>query len=167
MKWVDPRSPLAYTNVLVGIVRIWWREFALAQVTLVFFVRSQAASLEMVRCDLSPAHTPEQSVFSFAELLGTNRLLASLEDPAGAVVRPWVWVVVLGSGPALTNKSIDVWVYYTSKPTRQAEALLLQLFFDHSLRLRLTVRDCRLCLRASTATLIDLTAGYVRGQEGL
>lgn len=42
-----------------------------------------------------------------------------------------------GAGPTISGQSVNLWQYFSSRPTRQAEALLLQLFFDHSLRLRL------------------------------
>lgn len=75
------------------MLRIWWWDLTLAQVALSCFVSYRR--LDAARPADDADASLSQSLFSFAGMLGTNRLLSSLENPEDAVVRPWVWIIVL------------------------------------------------------------------------
>jgi len=54
----------------------------------------------------------------------------------GATINPWVWVALLFVGPMLGSLSYQFFYYFSSKALVRMEALVTQLIFEHSLRLR-------------------------------
>ncbi|KAF8150440.1 P-loop containing nucleoside triphosphate hydrolase protein [Mycena galopus ATCC 62051] len=74
------------------------------------------------------------TTLALATPLGLNRLLKSLE--VASPVRPWFWIVCILSA-AVSRTVISEWYMYTATRTMiQIEAVLTQLIFQHSLRLR-------------------------------
>ncbi|KAJ7581129.1 P-loop containing nucleoside triphosphate hydrolase protein [Mycena floridula] len=68
--------------------------------------------------------------------VGVNRLLSYMENPEDAFIRPWVWIILLFAGPALTVVTHESYVYYVSMITIENEAIITQLVFEHALRIR-------------------------------
>jgi len=64
--------------------------------------------------------------FSFLETRG-----------AGAVVRPWFWILWLIVGPTVQSFSIQWYSFIATRTFVRTEVLLTQLVFEHSLRIRL------------------------------
>ena len=64
--------------------------------------------------------------FSFSETRG-----------AGAVVRPWFWIIWLIVGPTVQSFSTQWYSFIATRTFVRTEALLTQLVFEHSLRIRL------------------------------
>ena len=78
------------------------------------------------------------SFSTFAPPVAVNRLLAYVEtDGQDALVSPWVWISILFVGPVITSLSFQWYVYYGTTALFRVEALLVQLVFEHSLRIRL------------------------------
>jgi len=78
------------------------------------------------------------SLSSFAPPIAVNRLLAYVEtDGRGALVSPWAWIGIMFVGPVITSLSFQWYVYYGTTAIFRVEALLVQLVFEHSLRIRL------------------------------
>ncbi|KAJ7642249.1 multidrug resistance-associated ABC transporter [Roridomyces roridus] len=68
--------------------------------------------------------------------LGINRLLAYVESPADAMVRPWVWVVTIFLGAGLACLLNEAYVSTMYIVMIEAEAILVSLVFEHALRIR-------------------------------
>ncbi|KZV67494.1 P-loop containing nucleoside triphosphate hydrolase protein [Peniophora sp. CONT] len=69
--------------------------------------------------------------------VGINRLLAYLEsDGENAVVRPWVWCLVMFLGPFAGAIVTQYSNFVTTATLVRAEAMLTQLIFEHALRMR-------------------------------
>lgn len=81
-----------------------------------------------------------KALSNFAAPVAINRLLEHMEHGEGAaggsVLRPWVWVALLFLGPLVGTIAFQAYGYYSVGP--RAEAMLIQLVFDHALRIRLT-----------------------------
>lgn len=73
----DPRAPPKTRHIGFRILRVWYKEVLLSLL-------------------LSSSY----AVFQFVDVLGVNRLLHYVETHGeGAVVRPFVWVALIGLGP--------------------------------------------------------------------
>ncbi|KIK08096.1 hypothetical protein K443DRAFT_672979 [Laccaria amethystina LaAM-08-1] len=78
-----------------------------------------------------------QAVFGFASPLAINRILNYLETRgADSFVRPWFWIMWLFLGPMLMSVSFQSYIFTMTRTLVRCEALLVQLVFDHSLRIR-------------------------------
>ncbi|KAJ7794180.1 P-loop containing nucleoside triphosphate hydrolase protein [Mycena olivaceomarginata] len=76
------------------------------------------------------------AVGNFAGPAVLNRLLASLENTE-LVVRPWVWVALLFFVPFFRSMSQARYVWFATRQRAQAEGIMVQLLFAHSLRIRM------------------------------
>jgi len=77
-------------------------------------------------------------VVGFAGPLGINRLLAYIETGGvGAVVRPWVWILLLFIGPLVRSTIRQVYIFRNTRNLVRIEAIITQLIFEHSLRIRM------------------------------
>ncbi|KAF8876201.1 hypothetical protein CPB84DRAFT_1853019 [Gymnopilus junonius] len=78
------------------------------------------------------------SICSFAGPIGINQVLAYLEtDGENATIKPWLWIAVLFLGPAIKGVSEHWNLYLQTVVLVRIQALLTQLVFEHSLRIRL------------------------------
>ncbi|KAJ7134523.1 hypothetical protein C8R44DRAFT_729940 [Mycena epipterygia] len=76
--------------------------------------------------------------FQFAGPIAMNRLLAYLENKGeGFIVRPWVWIASLFFIPFLRSILLGRYSWIATRTRTQAEGILLQLIFAHSLRIRM------------------------------
>lgn len=78
------------------------------------------------------------AVCSFAGPIGINQTLRYLETGGeDTSIHPWVWVIFLFAGPLLESMA-EHWNLFTETKIRvRVQALLTQLVFEHSLRIRL------------------------------
>lgn len=58
----------------------------------------------------------------------------------GDNLRPWFWILCLLLGPAISSLLSQYYLFIGSKVTTHIEALLTQLVFEHSLRIRFTTK---------------------------
>jgi hypothetical protein len=77
------------------------------------------------------------TVFTFAPMLATNRLLTYLEDPASSTVTPYVWVVALLVIPIMNSLSIQQYFVSSIQLTSNAKAALIQALYEKTLRVRM------------------------------
>ncbi|KAF8917347.1 P-loop containing nucleoside triphosphate hydrolase protein [Mucidula mucida] len=77
-------------------------------------------------------------VFAFASPIGLNRLLAYVETRGeDAFIRPFVWILFLLFGPVLASIVFQWYFYTVAKIIARFQALLTELVFEHSLRIRM------------------------------
>ncbi|KAF8904953.1 P-loop containing nucleoside triphosphate hydrolase protein [Mucidula mucida] len=77
-------------------------------------------------------------VFTFASPIGLNRLLAYVETRGeDAFIRPYVWILFLLFGPVLASIAIQWYLFTAAKMISRLQALLTELVFEHSLRIRM------------------------------
>ncbi|EMD36164.1 hypothetical protein CERSUDRAFT_84254 [Gelatoporia subvermispora B] len=111
---LDPFQMKKDRHLFWGILIVFWKEWLILCAMLVIRV-----------------------VTTVASPIGMNRLLKYLETGGeGAVVRPWVWVSWLFFGPVIGTVAFQWYVFVGSRMTRRAQAILVSLIFDHSLRIR-------------------------------
>ncbi|KAJ6508901.1 multidrug resistance-associated ABC transporter [Mycena sanguinolenta] len=79
-------------------------------------------------------------LFQFAGPAVLNRLLASLESTAEPFVRPWVWVALLFLVPFFRSFTQARYTWMATRQKVQAEGILVQLLFAHSLRIRMNTQ---------------------------
>ncbi|KAJ3819299.1 hypothetical protein F5880DRAFT_1595008 [Lentinula raphanica] len=74
---------------------------------------------------------------NFAAPVALNQLLRYLE-PGGekAVIRPWFWILLLFVGPVGGTLAIQWYVFVTTRTLVRTQAIITQLVFEHSLRIR-------------------------------
>ncbi|KAJ7134490.1 P-loop containing nucleoside triphosphate hydrolase protein [Mycena epipterygia] len=113
---LDPHSDRASKHLLYGFLRVYRREcMSLIGLAIVANV-----------------------VFQFAEPIVMNRLLAYLENKGeGFIVRPWVWIASLFFIPFLRSIIQGRYTWIATRNKTQAEGIMLQLIFAHSLRIRM------------------------------
>ncbi|KAF8157949.1 ABC transporter type 1, transmembrane domain-containing protein [Crassisporium funariophilum] len=76
--------------------------------------------------------------FGFASPIGMNRILHYLETKGeGAIMRPWFWILWLFLGPTLKALSTQRYTFLSSRTVVRAQSILIQLVFEHSLRIHL------------------------------
>ena len=78
------------------------------------------------------------SICSFASPLGINKVLEYLEtDGENATIKPWLWIFIIFLG-AIIRSTAEHWnLYLQTVVLVRIQALLTQLVFEHSLRIRL------------------------------
>ncbi|QRW21004.1 ABC transporter transmembrane region [Rhizoctonia solani] len=70
--------------------------------------------------------------------LAIRFLLKYLDNPSEpGYFRPWVWVIWLFFGPVIGSLAMQWYLFLTSSCFVRAEAILTQVIFEHSLRLRM------------------------------
>ncbi|KAJ7657330.1 hypothetical protein DFH06DRAFT_1297973 [Mycena polygramma] len=66
-----------------------------------------------------------------------NRLLQYIEtQEQGATVRPWVWILIIVLGPVVGSITFQFYLFISTRSLVRAEAIITQLVFAHSLRIR-------------------------------
>ncbi|KAF9014580.1 P-loop containing nucleoside triphosphate hydrolase protein [Hymenopellis radicata] len=79
-----------------------------------------------------------KALLLFVGPIGVNRLLSFLENNGeGATVRPWVWILWLFIGPFLRAVVQESFTHIATRILVSIEGILIQLMFEHSLRVRL------------------------------
>ncbi|CAK5284005.1 unnamed protein product [Mycena citricolor] len=67
-----------------------------------------------------------------------NHLLLFIEKGGqDEPVKPWVWILLIFLGPVVASVAMQTYVFINTRSLVQAEAILTQLVFTHSLRIRM------------------------------
>ncbi|KAH9480738.1 ATP-binding cassette transporter abc4 [Psilocybe cubensis] len=79
-----------------------------------------------------------QGLFQFLSPIGVNRILIYLEtNGENATVRPWFWILCLFCGPFFRAIAFQWYIFIATRTLVRTEAILTQLVFEHSLRIRI------------------------------
>ncbi|KAJ7088646.1 P-loop containing nucleoside triphosphate hydrolase protein [Mycena epipterygia] len=90
-------------------------------------------------------------LFDFAAPLSVNRLLNYIEvDGKGATFRPWAWILLLFAGTTARSIVIQWYEYIGTRAVVQAEAIITELLFEHSLRIRVKAETSGTSVDAET-----------------
>ncbi|KAF8671537.1 P-loop containing nucleoside triphosphate hydrolase protein [Rhizoctonia solani] len=114
---IDPMNTERNKNqhIFWGLMRIFWREYS-----LMGFLAVTQATMEL------------------SGPLAIRFLLKYLDNPSEpGYFRPWVWVIWLFFGPVIGSLAMQWYLFLTSSCFVRAEAILTQVIFEHSLRLRM------------------------------
>ncbi|KAI0697137.1 multidrug resistance-associated ABC transporter [Cytidiella melzeri] len=110
---VDPFMTRSKSHLFFGIIRVFWFEFIILAFMLVLRV-------------LATLIVP----------IGIYRLLNYLASGGNDIVRPWVWIAWMGFGPLLGSIAIQWYIFTSTRLMVQVQAMITQLVFEHSLRIR-------------------------------
>ncbi|KAI0932659.1 hypothetical protein AcW1_000282 [Taiwanofungus camphoratus] len=78
-----------------------------------------------------------EDIAGFASPVAIERLLHYIEtDGEDALVRPWVWILVLLFGPIVSSVALQYYIFNTTRMLVQVQGIITQLIFDHALRIR-------------------------------
>ncbi|KAF8512318.1 hypothetical protein BU17DRAFT_77408 [Hysterangium stoloniferum] len=98
----------------------------------------------------------------FTSPFALNMLLKYLENGQNGDIRPWVWVACLFIGPTIGSLAIHYYLFVTNRLLVHTEAILTQLVFDHSLRVRFQEEEAtgsRLSTSVNTPETGSITDG--------
>ncbi|CAE6472635.1 unnamed protein product [Rhizoctonia solani] len=102
-------------HVFWGLMQIFWREY------------STMAILAIIK-----------AVTELSGPVGVWFLLKYIENPSEPeYFRPWVWVLWLFLGPVLGSLSMQRYLFLASRCFVHTEAIITQIIFEHSLRVRM------------------------------
>ncbi|KAJ6590816.1 P-loop containing nucleoside triphosphate hydrolase protein [Mycena sp. CBHHK59/15] len=97
-------------------------------------------------------------ITNFSSPIAMNRLLQYIETrDEGAVVRPWVWIVLIFLGPVLGFLGFQWYIFINTRTLVRAEAIITQLVFAHRQArrtptcLQLTAPSLRIRMKAETS----------------
>ncbi|KAF9483581.1 multidrug resistance-associated ABC transporter [Pholiota conissans] len=103
-------------HIFFGLAHIFGRDYALMASILIVMV-----------------------VTDFLSPISIYRILKYLEKgEASDGIRPWFWVLALFAGPMLSAVAFQWYIFLVTKVLVHAEAILTELVFEHSLRIRFT-----------------------------
>ncbi|KZV76920.1 multidrug resistance-associated ABC transporter [Peniophora sp. CONT] len=109
---------------------------------------------------------------AFLAPVGINRLLNYIEKGGeDAMVRPWVWISLMFFGPFVGTIVMQWYIFTTTGSLVRAQAIITQLVFEHSLRIRMKAETAASTPSPSTAVTPDTasladTAVGTEGTEG-
>ncbi|KAJ6556823.1 hypothetical protein DFH09DRAFT_1248351 [Mycena vulgaris] len=103
-------------HIFFGLMRVFYRDFSIL------------AGLYVLRV-----------LLNISSPIAMNRLLQYIEtrDEPGAIVRPWVWIVLIFLGPVLGSLAVQLCIFISTRTLVRTEAIITQLVFAHSLRIRM------------------------------
>ncbi|KAJ6479029.1 ABC transporter transmembrane region-domain-containing protein [Mycena sanguinolenta] len=108
----------ARRHLFFGLMRIFYREFIILALLLVFRVLT-----------------------NYSGPYAMNQLLLYIEtrdDPsAHIIVRPWVWIGLIFLGPIAGSFAFQTYIFINTRTLVRIEAIITQLVFAHSLRIRM------------------------------
>ncbi|KAJ7643885.1 hypothetical protein FB45DRAFT_896346 [Roridomyces roridus] len=101
--------------IFLGLMRVFWREFTVLAFLMILRV-----------------------VANYSGPVAMNRLLQYIETGGqDAVVRPWVWIGFIFLGPIFGAIVFQYYIFINTRSLVRLEAMITQLVFTHSLRIRL------------------------------
>ncbi|CAE6467389.1 unnamed protein product [Rhizoctonia solani] len=102
-------------HVFWGLMQVFWREyFAMAGLSII------------------------KAILELSGPLGVRFLLKYIENSSEPeYFRPWVWVMWLFLGPVLGSIAMQLYLVLASRSLVRAEAIITQILFEHSLRIRM------------------------------
>ncbi|KAF7298774.1 ATP-binding cassette transporter [Mycena indigotica] len=99
-----------------GLMRIFWKEFCVLTVLIVF-----------------------RSLANYSGPFAMNRLLEYIEtrdQVDGHIMRPWVWIALVGLGPIYGSLAFQLYIFINTRTLVRTESIVTQLVLAHSLRIR-------------------------------
>ncbi|KZT18101.1 hypothetical protein NEOLEDRAFT_1152799 [Neolentinus lepideus HHB14362 ss-1] len=70
--------------------------------------------------------------------LSINRLLVFMQNGlGGAIVRPWVWILLLFLGPVISTVAFQYYAMINTGTLVRTQGIITQLVFEHALRVRM------------------------------
>ncbi|KAJ7612577.1 P-loop containing nucleoside triphosphate hydrolase protein, partial [Roridomyces roridus] len=109
------RKGQRHRHLFFGLMRVFYWEFTM--MGLLLFLRVIA---------------------NYSSPVAMNRLLQYIEAQGqDAVFRPWVWIAALFFGPVISAVLHQLYISISARANVQFEAIITQLVFTHSLRVRL------------------------------
>ncbi|KAH7340932.1 ABC transporter type 1, transmembrane domain-containing protein [Rhizoctonia solani] len=101
------------------------------------------AALLVPLCTPRPyKHQASHVLTELAGPIGIRYILKYLENPfQTGYFRPWVWILWLFLGPVIGAIAMQWYVFTTCGMVDRIEAMVTQLLFEHSLRIRMTSED--------------------------
>ncbi|KAJ7363093.1 hypothetical protein DFH08DRAFT_910875 [Mycena albidolilacea] len=81
-----------------------------------------------------------RGIATFSGPFAMQQLLQFIEMQAGEThegVRPWVWIIVIFLGPVVGSLGFQLYIYINTRSLVRTEAIITQLVFAHSLRIRM------------------------------
>ncbi|KAJ7667031.1 hypothetical protein B0H17DRAFT_1210523 [Mycena rosella] len=114
-------------HIFFGLMRVFYREFAILTGLLVVRV-----------------------IANFSSPIAMNRLLQYIEtrDEVAAVVRPWVWILLIFLGPIFGSLGFQWYIFINTRTLVRTEAIITQLVFAHR-----QVRRAPSCIQADPPSL--------------
>ncbi|CAE6514065.1 unnamed protein product [Rhizoctonia solani] len=102
-------------HVFWGLMQIFWREYSVMAIMATI-----------------------KAILELSGPLGIRFLLTYIERPSEPqYFRPWVWVLWLFLAPALGSLALQRYLYFAGRCVVRAEAIITQILFEHSLRIRM------------------------------
>ncbi|KAJ7758122.1 hypothetical protein DFH07DRAFT_818757 [Mycena maculata] len=130
-------------HIFFGLMRVFRREFTILAGLLVFRV-----------------------VTNYASPVAMNRLLQYIEtDGQGAVVRPWVWIAMIFLGPVCGSLGFQWYIFINTRSLVRLEAIITQLVFAHSLRIRVKAETTAASEVASHAPSVEESLSVSRDES--
>ncbi|KDR83050.1 hypothetical protein GALMADRAFT_866663 [Galerina marginata CBS 339.88] len=112
---LDPYQGAKKGHIFFGMLKVFRREYTLMALSIIGFVP-----------------------LNFLAPVSINRILTYLETGGeGAYIRPWFWILFLLVGPTVSSLLSQWYIFAATRALAHAEALITQLVFEHSLRIRL------------------------------
>ncbi|TFY61104.1 hypothetical protein EVG20_g7183 [Dentipellis fragilis] len=112
---LDPFSGARKGHMFFGLMRVFYQEYTVLSLMAIIMAFS-----------------------GFISPLGINKLLSYLETGGeGAIVRPWVWISALFWAPMVSTLSFQWYIFVATATLVRSEAIITQLVFEHSLRIRM------------------------------
>ncbi|KAF8139182.1 P-loop containing nucleoside triphosphate hydrolase protein [Mycena galopus ATCC 62051] len=104
-------------HIFFGLMRVFHREFTILAGILVLRVLT-----------------------NYSGPYAMNRLLQYIEmrdQDAPVIVRPWVWIGLIFIGPIIGSLAFQTYIFINTRTLVRVEAIITQLVFAHSLRIRM------------------------------
>ncbi|PPQ71819.1 hypothetical protein CVT26_007733 [Gymnopilus dilepis] len=112
---LDPLHGTGKRHLFFGLCRIFWREFLAMSAIIIL-----------------------QAISNFLSPIALNRILAALESGSDMdYVRPWFWVICLFLARISMTLCWQGYSFMATVVVAQTQAILTELLFEHSLRVRL------------------------------
>ncbi|KAJ6500769.1 P-loop containing nucleoside triphosphate hydrolase protein [Mycena sanguinolenta] len=126
---LDPSSITNRRHVFFGLMRVFRSEYA----TMALLIVVQVAA-------------------NFSNPVAINRLLEYIERKgSGATMQPWFWICLLFVGPIFGSVATQWSNFIYNRVSIQTEAILTELVFEHSLRVRVKAETSQGKLEADEA----------------
>ncbi|KAF8682680.1 P-loop containing nucleoside triphosphate hydrolase protein [Rhizoctonia solani] len=126
-------DPLSQPNrhLFWGIVDVFWKEYCVMMGMIV------VKATELVG-PLGIRYILRLEIYPIAGSLVYHWALRYLEDPPQpGYFRPWVWILLLFLGPIIGAIAMQRYVFITCGMVVRVDAIITQVLFDHSLRIRM------------------------------
>ncbi|KAF8311050.1 ATP-binding cassette transporter [Clavulina sp. PMI_390] len=82
--------------------------------------------------------TITRTIFGFLAPVSLNRILNYIEtDGEGAIIRPWVWILIFFAAPVLASIFFQLYIFGATHLLAQVESVVTQAVFEHALRIRM------------------------------